>query len=473
MNAKEIKREANLLHKAIIPLLQKGPTYQSLFLMDLAEIIRLSALVDHHFSSNEILAYGTVYALTKQNKEMLTALIHQWESSDAVRQNCELTILKTFDDYQQARKRNELAENHLYLPSVLKELDAKEGTNLFNPIASALYRFAQIVMKADNEESAAEKASLDTIWRLLHQSEPDRTNPVQPSEPTAQPPETNAVYPAPEDSLEKVLEELNNLVGMQNIKDEITTLTNFLKVQKLRIERGLSKTTLSLHAVFSGSPGTGKTTVARMLGRIYKHLGFLSKGHLVETDRSGMVAGYVGQTAKKVDDLVKSALDGVLFIDEAYALVPGEGRNDFGQEAIDTLLKRMEDHRDRLVVVVAGYTDNMVDLINSNPGLKSRFNRYFLFNDYQPPELVAIFRKLCEGSHFQTTPDTDAVLLQLFEQLYQHRDKTFGNGRLVRNIFEKSLERQANRLVKITTLTDELLSTLLPEDIPPLEVVTR
>lgn len=263
-----------------------------------------------------------------------------------------------------------------------------------------------------------------------------------------------------------VLQTLNHLIGMQSIKDEVTTLTNFLKIQQLRQQQGLPRISVSLHSVFCGSPGTGKTTIARLMGQIYKQLGILSKGHLIETDRSGMVAGYIGQTAKKVDDLINSALDGVLFIDEAYTLAPEGSKNDFGQEAIDTLLKRMEDYRDRLVVIVAGYSEEMSRFIDSNPGLKSRFNRYFYFEDYQPEELLTIYQNLCEQKHFKLDSSSQQILLDKFTKMYSIRDKSFGNGRLVRNIFEKTVEKQANRLVKLSEITSEIMITILAEDIP-------
>jgi stage V sporulation protein K len=268
-------------------------------------------------------------------------------------------------------------------------------------------------------------------------------------------------------NLADISEKLSNLVGMQDVKDDIHTLINFLKIQKMREVEDLPSISVTLHSVFCGPPGTGKTTIARLMGEIYKQLGVLSKGHVIETDRSGLVAGYIGQTALKVDKVVESALDGVLFIDEAYTLASeNSASKDFGQEAIDVLLKRMEDYKDRLVVIVAGYSEEMSHFINANPGLQSRFNRYFNFQDYNPGELLEIFRKICEKSRFDLTESSRDKLLKKLTLLYENRDNRFGNGRLARNIFDKTVEKQANRLSKLHKVSKEMLMTIVPEDIP-------
>ena len=223
---------------------------------------------------------------------------------------------------------------------------------------------------------------------------------------------------------------------------------------------------MSLHLVFTGSPGTGKTTVARIVARIYKDLGVLKKGHMVETDRSGLVANYVGQTATKTNAVVDSALNGVLFIDEAYALVPSQGQNnDYGQEAISILLKRMEDDRDRLVVIVAGYTNEMKRFIDSNPGLQSRFNRYINFPDYTSGELTDIFRMYAKKNQYTLTPDAERYLSQRLDSAVRNKGRNFGNARYARNVFEKSIQRQANRLSGVKTPTTEQLTELTARDL--------
>lgn len=268
-----------------------------------------------------------------------------------------------------------------------------------------------------------------------------------------------------EQRLAEVLAQLDALIGLHQVKHEIRTLTNFLKMQHQREAQGLPTTKLSLHLVFGGNPGTGKTTVARIVGQIYGSMGVLSKGHLVETDRSGLVAEYAGQTGPKTNQKVDEALDGVLFVDEAYSLVAESGDDPYGREAVQALLKRMEDNRDRLVVVLAGYPEEMDRLIRSNPGLSSRFNTKLTFEDYTPGLLGRIFGGMCETNHYVVTPDAQARLLLGFQWLYEQRDEHFGNGRLVRNVFENTIRRLANRIAGIAPLTKEVLTTIQAEDI--------
>lgn len=271
--------------------------------------------------------------------------------------------------------------------------------------------------------------------------------------------------PDPAKLLAEAKAQLDDLIGLRVVKREIETLTNFIKVQQHRTQAGLPVTRLSLHMVFVGNPGTGKTTVARIVGQTFRGLGVLEKGHLVETDRSGLVAEYVGQTAPKTNRIIDQALDGVLFIDEAYSLV-GEGGDDaFGREAVQTLLKRMEDARDRLVVVMAGYPEPMERLLKINPGLSSRFHNRLRFEDYGIVELCEIFRGMCAQNHYELTPAVRTKLLLGFQWLYEQRDEHFGNGRLVRNIFENAIRRLANRIADISPITRELLTQLAPEDI--------
>ena len=261
-------------------------------------------------------------------------------------------------------------------------------------------------------------------------------------------------------------QELDELIGLENVKNEVRTLANFVKVQKQREAQGLKTPKMSYHLVFTGSPGTGKTTVARIVARIYKDLGVLKKGHTVETDRSGLVAEYMGQTAMKTNAIIDSALNGVLFIDEAYALVPEEGSGrDYGQEAISTLLKRMEDDRDKLVVIIAGYTKEMKRFIDSNPGLQSRFNRYINFPDYTGKELYEIFCMYAKKNQYKLTPEAAKYIRGFLDYSVAHKDRNFGNARYARNVFEKSIQSQANRLSKVKNPTAEQLTTLTEADV--------
>ena len=265
-------------------------------------------------------------------------------------------------------------------------------------------------------------------------------------------------------NFDELMEQLDSLVGLETVKKEVKNLINLVKVRKLRKENDLPVPPMSFHMVFLGNPGTGKTTVARLISGLYASIGVLSKGQLVELDRSGLVAGYVGQTALKTQEVIQSALGGVLFIDEAYSLSSG-GENDFGREAIETLLKAMEDHRDDLVVIVAGYTGPMEKFIHSNPGLESRFNRYFFFPDYDGNQLTEIFRIQCKKNSYTLTPEADEAALKMFTRLYEERDENFGNGRDVRNCFEDMVVRQSNRVAAMESPSKDDLITVLPEDL--------
>ena len=268
---------------------------------------------------------------------------------------------------------------------------------------------------------------------------------------------------SPPEKIEDLQAELNGYIGLEAVKKEVRNLINMVTVYQMREKNGLPTTDLSLHMVFSGNPGTGKTTIARLMARIYHSLGILSKGQLVEVDRSGLVAGYVGQTAIKTSKVIEKALGGVLFIDEAYAL-NGKGENDFGQEAIDTILKAMEDHRDDLVVIVAGYDGLMDQFIHSNPGLESRFNRFLHFDDYSPDELMEIFRMQCKKGCY-TLEGQAAEMVRDFIVEENTDPVSFGNARGVRNIFEQILVHQANRLAGMEQVTKEDLMKITPTDV--------
>lgn len=268
----------------------------------------------------------------------------------------------------------------------------------------------------------------------------------------------------PAESVEDLLAELDQLCGLDQVKKDVRSLINLVKVRKLRQENGLSVPPMSLHLVFLGNPGTGKTTVARLLARLYHAIGVLSKGQLIETDRSGLVAGYVGQTAIKTQEVIAKAMGGVLFIDEAYSLTSQEGANDFGKEAIEILLKNMEDHRDDLIVIVAGYTNLMEQFIHSNPGLESRFNKYFYFEDYTAEQLFEILESQCQRNSYVLSEETREKAKQLLAEAYEARDENFGNAREVRNLFEELIARQSDRVAAMEAPTKEDLMLITGAD---------
>ncbi len=265
------------------------------------------------------------------------------------------------------------------------------------------------------------------------------------------------------EQLDDVLKELDDLVGLFAAKEKVRQTANFAKIQQLRRAQGLPVIPTSYHSVYTGNPGTGKTTVARLMGRIFKALGVLKKGHVIECDRSGLVAEFVGQTAPKTNRVIDSALDGILFIDEAYSLV--KDRKDFGHEAIETLLKRMEDNRDRLIVIVAGYPEEMRRFVDSNPGLHSRFTRFIEFPDYSPLELCQIFGAMCRRHGLALSPDLKERVMHHFHFLHSQRTENFGNARLVRNTFEATITAQATRLAGLALVDTAALGTLEAADL--------
>lgn len=329
-----------------------------------------------------------------------------------------------------------------------------------------LYRCASIIAKADGRITDTESQWLQQI--VAHNY--IKGNSVVENTPNEEKTASNSEFKelgieknSSEYAEKNPIEELSTLIGLELVKKEVNSLANFIKMKQMRESKGLKAPAVSYHCVFTGNPGTGKTTVARILAEIFKSLGLLKSGHLVETDRSGLVAEYVGQTAVKTNKIIDEALDGVLFVDEAYTLVGGQ--NDYGNEAIATLLKRMEDDRDRLIVILAGYSDKMEEFIQSNPGLRSRFSRYIYFPDYSPAELFDIFQLNADKNEYTISDDAIAFLKSKLEDVVRRKQADFGNAREVRNYFERAIEHQANRLSMDTNLTTEKLTELTLDDV--------
>ncbi len=349
-------------------------------------------------------------------------------------------------------------------------------------VETVVMRLANLVAKCDGQLMPEESVALHTLQRqidmALHPADPQRDLPPlnkskrenlqQAREPRVQNSATSnagLTETQRQQRLQTAISELDGLIGLSAVKDRVRSYTNFLKLQRQRKRSGLSTMPISLHMSFVGNPGTGKTTVARIMGQILGSLGTLTSGHVVETDRNGLVAEYAGQTSTKTNRLCDSALGGVLFIDEAYSLIDASGDDAYGREAIQCLLKRMEDDRENLAVILAGYGDEMDKMIRANPGLASRVNTTIHFQDYRPSELGEIFESMCRQNQYQLPANARHRVLVGFDELFRHRDRHFGNGRLVRNAFEDSVRSLADRVANVRKLTESLLSSLTAADI--------
>ena len=338
--------------------------------------------------------------------------------------------------------------------------DAKAKTSYAWRYYDNAMRVAHAVCAIDTTPTREELLAVDTLRSMMLRriQAADIERPIDSGPDPSAPAEEQPV-----ETLEDLLAELDKLVGLKAVKTEVRLLINLVRVENMRRDRKLAVVDRSLHLVFLGNPGTGKTTVARLLSRFYRVLKVVSKGHLVETDRSGLIAGYVGQTAPKVNKACDEAHGGVLFVDEAYALVT-DSEQDFGAEAVATLLKRMEDDREDLIVIVAGYTEPMKKFIESNPGIRSRFNKQIDFPDYSDDELMAIFESIGKEHHYTLDERARAAVKNWFAA--QPRDATFGNGRTARNLFEDCVTHQASRVVDLKDPTDAQLTTLTASDVP-------
>jgi len=354
----------------------------------------------------------------------------------------------------------------------MRAYDRERGTNLALGFTDLLVLMLLLFAAVDDVVGEAEAGFVNECADLLgalcakdglsQEKQPLKADGfiTTPREETAQEPAASQTQ-----SLEELLAQLDELCGLEKVKADVKSLINLVKVRKLRQANELPVPPMSLHLVFMGNPGTGKTTVARLLAKIYCAIGVLSKGQLVEVDRSGLVAGFVGQTAIKTGEVIEKAIGGVLFIDEAYALTNTDAPNDFGREAIEVLLKGMEDHRDDLIVIVAGYTALMGGFIQSNPGLQSRFNKYFYFEDYNAGELMQIFQSICQKHGYIMDKDCENYVSGLLLELYDERDENFGNARDVRNLFERAVTRQADRVAALDAPDRQTLMTLLRADV--------
>ena len=373
-------------------------------------------------------------------------------------------IVKTTERYQTATESDQKLIK-TSPPAILYNAFAYQNETGDVVIPQILSDISILINYIDQLNTGADKGKkIYGELKKLYRDSLDRKNEIKNANGIGFSKGTNRSVESSDITVEDALAKLNAMIGLDSVKKEVSSMVDLIKLRELRKKHNLPIPEMSFHMVFMGNPGTGKTTVARILADIYKALGVLPKGQMIETDRSGLVAGYVGHTALKVQEVVQQALGGVLFIDEAYSLNNG-GENDFGKEAIDTLLKLMEDNRDNLIVIVAGYTDLMDRFLDSNPGLRSRFSKKIEFPDYSETELLEIFQHMCESNNYKLSDDARSTALTSFKSMVSNKGKDFGNARDVRNYFEKAVSRQASRIVKISSPTKEDIELLTADDL--------
>jgi hypothetical protein len=355
---------------------------------------------------------------------------------------------------------------------VCHRYDVAMNTSTREGLIAAYTRFAFLLINEDLHITDSERTFYARFKAVLASQSIDEAFEILDEDATAisagfdsPDPGKRAAMSSEPKSPDKLIEEINELIGLESIKQEVAGLVNLLRVQQMRDQAGLSSLETSNHMVFYGNPGTGKTTIARKVGQILKHLGILSKGHLVETDRAGLVAGYLGQTAIKTKQVLDNAKGGILFIDEAYTLCQENNQDQYGQEAIDTILKYMEDNRGDVVVIVAGYNNEMIRFVNSNPGLKSRFNKYFHFPDYSAEELYEIFQDMATRAQYALDSGCQEKLKKLLFELHANKGGNFGNGRTIRNLFERCVANQASRVITLANPSSHELMRLTAGDI--------